>query len=131
MCIGSGGVDAELTTLRHTGGVVALCINTCVSTWIGGARVPDDDEVSGRIDRHRYILLVTTNGSVSAELTALRHAGGVVALGIDAIQGPVLGFALPCDDEVAIAADGYAATLLNVRSCAVDTHIAALCRTCS
>src|SRR5207248_492627 len=63
--------------------------------------LPGDDEVAGRAQGHRRHGLVAGGKGVDPELAAHRRAGGVVALGVDAVAAEVLAVALPGHDVIA------------------------------
>src|SRR5207237_1101931 len=65
---------------------------------------------------------------VDAKLAALRYAGRVVALGVDAGVAAVLEEALPDDDEVPGGVHGHGRLLLVVRGVGVDAKLDALRR---
>src|SRR5205823_5321823 len=95
------GGDAELAAVRHAGRVVALGINAIAGEVPRENAVPGDDKVAAGVRRDGWLRLVAIGRRVNAELAGLGGAGGVVALGVDAVTGAVLIVALPCDDEIA------------------------------
>src|SRR5262249_31197169 len=84
------GVDAELAALGAARGGVALGVDVpAVAAGLVMA-LPDDDEVVGGVHRDGGVHLVILGAGVDAELAALRSAGRVVALGVDAPAAAVL-----------------------------------------
>src|SRR5207247_603558 len=73
-----------------------------------GEALPRDHEVSVGVGGHGRLALVKGGGGVDAELRALCHPGGVVALGIDAVARAVLVRVLPRHDEVSVGVAGHA-----------------------
>src|SRR5207247_1722096 len=83
----AGAVDEDLCHLRRGRwhGSVALRVDAIAGAVLVVAR-PGDDEVALGVGRDRGLTAADGQG-VDAELAALRHAGGVVAMGVDAFPG--------------------------------------------
>src|SRR2546421_198677 len=79
LAAGGEAVDPELAAQRRAGGAVALRVDAAEATVLAVAR-PGDDEVAGRVRRHRGERLATGGVGVSTELASERRAGGAVAL---------------------------------------------------
>ncbi|CAH0356432.1 hypothetical protein AQB9606_04710 [Aquabacterium sp. CECT 9606] len=100
--------------MRHPTGVVTLGVNAIVVTVLTIAR-PGDDEAS-RAHRNGRIELIGTRVGVDAELAALGHTAGVVALRINAITRPILQLAPPGDHKVATVVHRHRRLVLVARA---------------
>src|SRR5262249_11267985 len=63
--------------------------------------LPGDEEIAGGVHRDGGVHLVVLGGGADAELAALGHTRGIVALGVNAPAVAVLLLALPGNDEIA------------------------------
>ena len=88
--------------------------------------LPGDDEIPVGVHRRRRVLLSVRRIRVHAELGALRDAGGVVTLGVDAVAAAILGVALPGDDEIAVGVHRRRRFKLIARRKGVDEKLGSL-----
>ena len=116
------GVDLELGSLGHAGGVITLGIDAVAAAVLAVA-LPGDDEVAGGIHGHLGKSLIAGGVGVDLEFAALGHAGRVVALGVDAVAAAILAIALPGDDEVAGGIHGHAGEFLIAGGVRVDLEL--------
>ena len=96
--LGLGGGERAL---GHAGGAVPAGIDAFTAAILAIA-LPGDDKVAGAVHRDLGHVLASVRVRVDAELAALGHSGGAVALGVDAVAAAVLARARPRDDEVAV-----------------------------
>ena len=106
MIAGGRGIDEEFSPLTHAGGIVTLSVDGHAAAVLVISR-PGDDEVAGRVHRHRWIFLVAGGRGVHQELAADVIAVGVEALGVDPLARPVLIGALPGYHVAAVSGHRY------------------------
>ena len=107
--------------IRH----IALGVDT-VEVAVLGTALPGHHEITIEVGGHTGRALAVGGGGIHPELGTLHHTGGVIALGVDAVAGPVLRAAFPGHHKAAIATHGHAGRALDFSGEGVHLELAAL-----
>src|SRR6185503_1642705 len=122
---GRVGVDLELGPLRRSGRVEPPAEDAVVVAVLTLAG-PYDDEVATGVGGHPGRRLIAGGERADVELASLAGSGRGEALAEDAISAPILGVAMPYDDEVAIRLRAYDRRPLHPGGVGVDLELDAL-----
>ena len=117
-------VDAQLAAHRHAGIRVALRVDVVAAAARVAVRRPRHHEAAA-VGRHARLVLRAVGDRVDAELDALRDAGGVVALGVDAGATAVAGTVRPDHHVTAARERGHLRVVLIVGRRGVDAVLGA------
>ena len=119
LAVAGDGVDAELGACWHGVAVKALGIHACTAAVLA-VGAPGHDEAAARQPGHGGLVLVAGCVGVDLELAAHGHAQAVEALAVHAVDGAVLGVAVPDGDVATIGQLGAGRIRLSAGQEGVD-----------
>ena len=123
---GAGGVHQELPAHGQAIGVVALAVDAPAAGVVGAVLPGDDPAPAARAGEpgDMGVVLRAACGTVDTDLTAHRHAHGVVALHVDAVAVAILPRGGPHDDVAAVGQHPDLGLVLGVGVVGVDDFLA-------
>ncbi|NGX62426.1 MAG: hypothetical protein K940chlam9_01923 [Chlamydiae bacterium] len=101
------GVDLELYPTFHSAAIIPLPVDA-FGTPILAIAIPSDDKAPIIERRYAWVPLLACRVGVDLKLHPTFHSTASIPLPVDAIETPILGYAVPSDDKAPIIEGCYA-----------------------